>query len=54
MNGNAMITVTNRETAETFTMTYRTLLQTIRTMIDEGTPEDRYTGIQLLDDLYRL
>lgn len=54
MNGNAMITVTNNETAETFTMTYRVLLQAIRTMLDEGTPEDRYMGIQLLDDLYRL
>ena len=54
MNANAMITVTNNETAETFTATYRILLQTIRTMINEGTPEDRYMGIQLLDDLYRL
>ena len=54
MNANAMITVTNNETAETFTATYRILLQTVRAMINEGTPQERYDGIQLLDDLYRL
>lgn len=54
MNANAMITVTNDETAETFTATYRLLLQTVRTMLAEGNAEDRYTAIQMLDDLYRL
>lgn len=54
MNANAMITVTNNETAETFTATYRLLLQAVRTMLAEGDAEDRYTAIQMLDDLYRL
>lgn len=54
ISANAMVSITNENGHVEAMTTYRSLLRVAREMMTSGDAVDRYEGIQLLDDLYRL